>query len=216
MNEKTLITTKSGALRGFESDGLLKYLGIPFAQPPVGALRFKRARPVLPWDGVPEANAYGDAAAQYNEGRFMGSENCLTLNVVRPLAGEKLPVFVWIHGGGYMTGTADDTLYRGDTFARDGVLFVSIQYRLNVFGVYDFSTYPNCADFETNCALSDMVEALRWIHENIAAFGGDPERITIGGESAGGAAVVALMPVPAARGLFHNRSLPKARCVTAS
>lgn len=212
MNEKTLITTKSGAIRGFESDGLLKYLGIPFAQPPVGALRFKRARPVLPWDGVLEANAYGDAAAQFNEGRFMGSENCLTLNVVRPAKGEKLPVFVWIHGGGYMTGTADDTLYHGDTFARDGVLFVSIQYRLNVFGVYDFSTYPNCADFETNCALSDMVEALRWIHENIAAFGGDPERITIGGESAGGAAVVALMAVPAAKGLFQQVIAESALC----
>lgn len=199
-----IVTTKSGKIKGHMDQGLVKFLGIPYAKPPVGELRFKRARTIEPWNGVLEADAYGDVALQFDNEKLQGSENCLTLNVVRPPEGENLPVFVWIHGGGYMTGCASDPLYHGDSFARDGILYVSIQYRLNVLGVFDFTTYKGCEDFETNCALSDMVAAIRWIKENVAAFGGDPDRITIGGESAGAAAVVALLAVPAVRGCFSQ------------
>ena len=211
-----LVTTKSGKIQGHTEDGLVKFLGIPFAQPPVGNLRFKRARPVIPWDEILDAKQYGDVAPQFDKGKFQGSENCLTLNVVRPAEGKKLPVFVWIHGGGYMTGSASDTLYHGDTFAKDGIIYVNFQYRLNVLGLFDFTTYKGCEDFESNCALSDMVLALQWIHDNIEAFGGDPDNITIGGESAGGAAVVTLMAVPAVKGCFKQVIAESAlsNCVT--
>src|SRR5690242_16323123 len=106
-----VVTTKSGKIQGHMENGLVKYLGIPFAEPPIGELRFKRARPITPWDGVLVAKQYKDAAPQFERGKFLGSEDCLTLNVVRPEEGKKLPVFVWIHGGGYMTGSACDSLY---------------------------------------------------------------------------------------------------------
>lgn len=207
-----LVTTKSGKIQGHTDNGLVKYLGIPFVQPPIGNLRFKRARPVTPWDGILDAKQYGDVAPQFNHGKFCGSENCLTLNVVRPTEGEKLPVFVWIHGGGYMTGSANDKLYHGDAFAKDGIIYVNFQYRLNVLGVFDFTTYKGCEDFESNCAISDMVLALQWIRDNIEAFGGDPDNITIGGESAGGAAVVTLMAVPAVKGCFNQVIAQSALC----
>ena len=130
---------------------------------------------------------------QLNDGVIQGDEDCLTINIQRPVDGEKLPAFVWIYGGGYNIGRASDGLYNGAVFAREGILFVSFQYRLNVLGFYDFTTYPGCEDFESNCGLSDQILALQWIHENIAAFGGDPDRITIAGESAGGASVVNLL-----------------------
>lgn len=196
------VQTNSGAIQGFEENDLVKFLGIPYAEKPVGELRFKRARPVKPWEGVLSADHYSDMALQQGPDGPQGSEDCLTLNVVRPKAGENLPVFVWIHGGGYMTGSASDGLYSGESFARDGIVYVSLQYRLNVLGFFDFAAYPGCEDFETNRGLSDMVTALQWIHENIAAFGGDPNRVTIGGESAGGAAMIALMTVPAVKGCF--------------
>ena len=198
------IQTNSGAIQGFEENGFIKYLGIPYAEKPLGELRFKRAVPVKPWEGVFNADHYGDMSLQQGPEGPQGGEDCLTLNVVRPTEGEHLPVFVWIHGGGYMTGCASDSLYSGESFARDGIVYVSIQYRLNVLGFFDFCTYTGCEDFETNRGLSDMVTALKWIHENIAAFGGDPEKITIGGESAGGAAMIALMAVPAVKGCFKQ------------
>jgi para-nitrobenzyl esterase len=111
---------------------------------------------------------------------------------------------VWIHGGGYNTGSASDALYNGVAFATQGIVFVSIQYRLNVLGFYDFSTYPDGGRFDTNCGLSDQILAIRWIHENIQAFGGDPDRITIAGESAGDTSVATLLAAPAVRGLFQQ------------
>lgn len=199
-----IVATKSGKIRGYERNGILEYLGIPFAQPPKGELRFKRARAVTPWEGILDAKEYGPVPVQLNDGVIQGAEDCLTINIQRPLEGEKLPVFVWIYGGGYNIGRASDDLYNGAVFAREGILFVSFQYRLNVLGFYDFTTYPGCEDFESNCGLSDQILALQWIHENIAAFGGDPDRITIAGESAGGASVVNLMAAPKAKGLFSQ------------
>lgn len=197
---------------GFEENHLVKFLGIPFAQQPRGALRFKRAQKVQPWDGVLQADHYGDAAPQFDQGRFLGSEDCLTLNVVRPQEGEKLPVFVWVHGGGFTKGSASSPLYSGESFAKDGVVFVSIQYRLSVLGFFDFNTYPGCEDFETNRALSDLITALQWIHDNIEAFGGDADNITLGGESAGAACAVTLMAVPTVKGCFQKVIAESALC----
>lgn len=199
-----LVNTSGGMVRGYLRDGLVEYRGIPYAQPPVGALRFKRARPVRPWSGILDAKDYGPEAVQLDEGVFKGSEDCLTLSVVRPPEGDQLPVFVYIHGGGYNTGGCNVPLYSGHAFAREGIVYVAFQYRLNVLGFYDFTTYPGCEDFESNCGLSDQILAMQWIHENIAAFGGDPTRVTICGESAGGASVINMLACPAVRGSFQQ------------
>ena len=199
-----IVETTAGKVRGRETDGVISYLGIPYAEPPVGALRFKRAVPKTPWAGVRDAFEYGPESVQLNEGRELGAEDCLTVNVQRPVDGENLPVFVWIYGGGYNTGSASDPLYNGERFARDGIVFASFQYRLNVLGFYDFTTFPGCEEFESNCGLSDQILALKWIHENIAAFGGNPRRVTIAGESAGGASVVNMLAVPSVRGYFQQ------------
>ena len=200
--EKHLVATTSGTVRGYARDGRIDYLGIPYAQPPVGPLRFKRAVPVTPWEGVFYAKEYGSAPVQYNNGVVMGDEDCLTVNVQRPLEGDHLPVFVWIYGGGYNTGYTSDEMYTGEAFVRDGVLFISFNYRTNILGFYDFTTYPGCEDFDSNCGLSDQILALNWIRDNVEAFGGDPTRITIAGESAGGASVVNMLACPGVRGCF--------------
>ena len=207
-----IVKTNNGMVEGFEENGLLKYLGIPYAAQPCGDLRWKRACECPSWEGVLSAKEYGPVAWQDDQGIEQGADNCLTVNVVRPKEGENLPVFVWIHGGGYMCGSCSDPLYHGDLFAKDGVIYVNFQYRLNVLGFFDFSTYPGCEKIESNRGLSDMIMALRWIHENIAFFGGDPEKVTIAGESAGGAAVVTLMAVPSVKGYFHQVIAESALC----
>ena len=199
-----IVQTTSGKVRGYERDGRIDYLGIPYAEPPVGALRFKRAVPVKPWSDVFDAKKYGKKPVQKDKGIDMGNEDCLTINIKRPLEGDKLPVFVYIYGGGYHTGYASDPLYHGDAFARDGLVFVNFNYRLNVLGFYDFTTYPGCGDFDTNCGFSDQILALKWIKANIAAFGGDPDKITICGESAGGASVINHLACPESKGLFNQ------------
>lgn len=197
-----LVRTTSGTVRGYERDGRIDYLGIRYAQPPVGPLRFKRAVPVTPWEGIYDAKAYGNPPVQYNNGVVMGDEDCLTVNVQRPVEGDKLPVFVWIYGGGYNTGYSSDEMYTGESFVRDGVLFFSFNYRTNILGFYDFTTYPGCEDFDSNCGLSDQILALNWIKQNVEAFGGDPARITIAGESAGGASVTNMLACPGVKGCF--------------
>ncbi len=199
-----IVSTTGGKVRGCLRDGLVEYLGIPYAQPPVGELRFRRSRPVTPWEGIRDALAYGPESVQLDEGRLKGSEDCLTINIQRPPTGENLPVFVYIHGGGYNTGACNVPLYNGRSFARQGIVYVSFQYRLNVLGFYDFTTCPGCEDFDSNCGLSDQILAMNWIHQNIAAFGGDPGRVTICGESAGGASVVNLLACPGVRGTFQQ------------
>ena len=197
-----IVTTTTGKVRGYERNGMAEYLGIPFAENPVGALRFKRAVPKKAWEGILDAKAYGPMSVQLDGGELKGAEDCLRVNVQRPAEGEHLPVFIWIHGGGYNTGSACDELYNGQTFVREGILFFSFQYRLNVLGFYDFTTYPGCEEFESNCGFSDQLTALKWIHDNVEAFGGDPQKITIAGESAGGASVINLLAAPGAKGLF--------------
>ncbi len=197
--------TTLGDVRGYNRDGVIKYLGIPYAKPPVGPLRFRRSVANDPWEGVFDAADFGEASCQIDRGAFKGSEDCLFVNIMTPDntdPSDRLPVYVFIHGGGYNTGATSDPLLDGSAFAKDGVIFVSFQYRLNVLGFYDFTLCKGGEAFDSNCGLSDMVLALHWIHDNIASFGGDPDNITIGGESAGGGAVLTLMAVPAVKGLF--------------
>ena len=205
-----LIHSKYGEIEGFIKEDHQAFLGIPYAKPPIGNLRFKRAQAFDSWEGVLKAYNYGPPAIQFDNGEFKGSEDCLTLNIQRPNEGEQLPVFVWIHGGGYNTGAASDPLYDGQAFVKKDIVFVSIQYRLNVFGFYDFSTYSNSEEFESNCGLSDQIMALRWISENIETFGGDPLRITIAGESAGGTSVETLVAAPSTQGLFQQAIIQSA------
>ena len=211
-----LVKTTSGLVRGYERDGRIDYLGIPYADPPVGPLRFKRSVPIAPWEGIFDAKDYGNAPVQYNNGKVMGDEDCLTVNVQRPLTGEKLPVFVWIYGGGYNTGYSSDEMYTGEAFVKDDILFFSFNYRTNILGFYDFTTYPGCEDFDSNCGLSDQILALKWIRDNVEAFGGDPERITIAGESAGGASVTNMLVCPWVKGCFNQAIIESGlpNCVT--
>ena len=201
---KTIVETTLGKVQGYERDGIIDFLGIPYAEAPVGPLRFKRSILHTPWQDVFEAKSWGPAPIQYNNGVIIGDEDCLTVNVRRPLHGENLPVFIYIYGGGYNTGYSGDELYHGDAFVRDGIIFCSFNYRTNVLGFYDFTTYPGCEDFDSNCGLSDQILAMNWIHENIAAFGGDPDRVTICGESAGGASVINMLACPGVKGTFQQ------------
>lgn len=205
-----IVTTTSGKVRGYERDGRIDYLGIPYAEPPVGERRFRRSVPIAPWEGVYDAKEYGNAPVQLNNGVMMGDEDCLTVNVQRPLEGDKLPVFVWIYGGGYNTGYSSDEMYTGEAFVNDGILFFSFNYRTNILGFYDFTTYPGCEDFDSNCGLSDQILALNWIRDNVEAFGGDPERITIAGESAGGASVTNMLACPGVKGCFTQAIIESA------
>jgi para-nitrobenzyl esterase len=208
--KERVIGTHSGRVRGYERDGMFAFLGIPYARPPIGELRFKRAQAVTPWDGILDAKSYGPPSVQLEGGKVIGSEECLTLNIQRPVEEDHLPVLIWIHGGGYNTGSTDCPMTDGRNFVRQGICFVSLQYRLNVLGFYDFTTYPGCGDFDSNCGFSDQLMALQWIHENIAFFGGDPENVTIMGESAGASSCVNLMAAPAASGYFQKAIIESA------
>lgn len=209
MNKITRVT-QSGSVKGFFDDGIYKWLGIPYAKPPVGELRFRRSQRIEPWSGVHDATKFSAKAIQPKS--FMvtndlpQSEDCLYLNVWSPDPdGEKKPVFVWIHGGACVTGEGSLADYDGSSFAKNGVVYVTFNYRINALGIYDFAAFPKGeGKFDTNCILSDQINALKWIKENIEVFGGDPENITICGESAGGLSVMCLMVSPAAKGLFNK------------
>ncbi|WP_036505507.1 carboxylesterase/lipase family protein [Nocardia aobensis] len=209
------ITTADGVVRGLRRRRIAQWRSIPFAAPPVGDLRFRAPQPVESWSGVRMATEYGFAAMQQRDGARIGprgpqptSEDCLTLNVTAPLepATAPRPVMVFIHGGGYVLGTSALRLYSGARLAlRGDVIVVSFNYRLGAFGYVDFSEFSTATrPFESNLGLRDQVAALRWVQRNIAAFGGDPNNVTIFGESAGAHAVVSLLATPAAAGLFHR------------
>jgi para-nitrobenzyl esterase len=192
------------------------YRGIPFAAPPVGDLRWKAPQPPASWQGTREAKNFGSACPQtpYGTGSIYQSkldsmsEDCLTLNIwtAAKSASEHRPVMVWIHGGGFTRGSGSSTAYDGEILSRKGVVLVTINYRLGVFG---FLAHPELTaesghHTSGNYALLDQIAALQWVKKNIAAFGGDPNRVTIFGESAGSWAVNALMASPLAKGLFHR------------
>ncbi len=211
----TDITTADGVVRGHRGRRVLRWRSLPYAAAPVGDMRFRAPQPVRPWSGVREATAFRFASVQHRGGARIGprqfqptSEDCLTLNVTAPAerSGTPRPVMVFIHGGGYVMGTSALGLYSGSRLAlRGDVVVVSMNYRLGAFGYVDFSEFGTPErPFDGNLGLRDQVAALRWVRENIAAFGGDPDNVTIFGESAGAHAVLSLMATPDARGLFHR------------
>lgn len=213
MPAKTVRTElTSGAIEGFTRDGVNRWRSIPYAKPPVGALRFKAPQPVEAWDGVRPCHRFRYCAPQPRRYTIVGpgkfqpmSEDCLTLNVVAPVGGSvrPLPVMFFIHGGAYFLGSSATPIYDGASLARSGCVYVSANYRLGALGAVDLSSLSTAdIHIDDNLYLRDLVSALRWVHENIAAFGGDPDNVTIFGESAGAHAVTTLLAVPAAKGLF--------------
>ncbi len=210
------VTSDKGAVEGTASaDSKVRiFKGIPFAAPPVGALRWKAPQPVASWAGVRKAAEFGPRCMQgriFNDMIFRDaglSEDCLYLNVWTPAASsqERLPVMVWIYGGGFFAGAASEPRQDGENLARKGVVVVSLNYRLGLFG---FFAHPELAQESGhgsagNYGLMDQVAALQWVRKNIAAFGGDPGNVTIFGESAGSFSVSALMASPLAQGLFQR------------
>ena len=195
--------TAAGRVRGSVEAGVAVFRGIPFAAPPVDALRFAAPSPPRPWDGVREALAFGPAppqSAAFGMDRLAGGEDWLTLNVWSPDPGRDagLPVMVWIHGGGYGVGTSGLPEYDGARLARGGVVLVTANYRVGVEGFAGIEGAP------ANRGLLDQVAALEWVRDNIRAFGGDPARVTVFGQSAGGGSVAALLAMPRAAGLFQR------------
>jgi para-nitrobenzyl esterase len=197
--------TAPGRVRGARAGQALRFLGIPYAESPATVGRFGEPVPPGRWDGIRDALSYGATSPQPDRGvtlipePIIAGDNELNLNVFTPdLGAARLPVLVWIHGGGFFGGGNASPWYRGGPFTRDGVVLVSINYRLGAEGFLEVPGAP------ANRAVRDWVRALEWVQENIAAFGGDPGRVTIAGQSAGGAACAALLGVPAARGLFRS------------
>jgi len=196
------VQVSGGQIAGAHADGINTYFGIPYAAPPVGQLRWRAPQPVRPWQGVRQATSFSAACAQ-TAVWITGpkSEDCLYLNVWAPEKAEKLPVLVWIHGGGYYGGTGSQPGYDGANLAKRGAIVVTINYRLGIFG---FFAHPELKGDSGNQGLRDQIAALRWVRDNIAAFGGDASRVTIFGESAGGISVGILTASPMARGLFQR------------
>ncbi len=206
-----IVHPPAGTLRGDSTEGVRIFRGIPFAQPPVGPLRFRPPVKLEPWKGERDATRFGASPMQWNENTAPGeppfphSENCLDLNIWAPEGKGPHPVFVWIHGGGFVSGHAFEPMYDGAAFARQGIVCVTVAYRLGVFGFLDFGPLLGDAySGSANNALRDLIAALEWIQTNIHAFSGDPSRVTIGGESAGAKLADILMGIPAAEPLFHQ------------
>jgi len=204
------VTTKQGMLRGTTEDGVYVWKGIRYAQPPVNQLRFKLPQPAESWQGVRDAVEYGNISPQpVNRLASKGSmsEDCLFLNVWASLEKTtKKPVMFWIHGGGFALGAGSDEMYNGSKLCKKGdVIIVSFNYRLGPLGFMYLDHLNNDSlKFENNLGLHDQAAALRWVVENIAAFGGDPNNITIFGESAGGNSVLSQMASPVSKGMFQK------------
>lgn len=208
------VVTAFGAVAGRTENGVASWKGVPFAEPPTGQFRWRAPRPAKPWKGVRQATAYGHDCMQLpfpSDAAPLGtqpSEDCLTLNVWKPAeAKTKLPVIVWIYGGGFVNGGSSPPTYSGEPLARQGVVFASFNYRLGRFGAF---AHPQLTKADPDSGLlgnygyMDQLAALKWIKANIAAFGGDPANITIIGESAGGASVNMLVTSPMAKDLFQR------------
>lgn len=220
------VNTKYGAVRGVPTDveGLAIFRGVPYAAPPVGENRWRSPQPLEPWEGVRDCITYGHACVQpeRGEGNFYGkefythrfhkypldwSEDCLYLNIWTPArsAEDRLPVMIWIHGGGYTQGYSHETRSNGEVMASKGIVVVSINYRLNIFG---FFGHPELAAEQGghcgNYATMDQAAAINWVYENIAAFGGDPKKITVAGQSAGGFSVQSMAVTPLTKGKIRG------------
>ena len=207
--------TSAGIVEGLNEDGISVYKGIPYARPPVGELRWRSPQPVDSWEGVKAATSFGNDCMQKpfaGDAAPLGeepTEDCLYMNVWAPSESSdgqvKRPVVVWIHGGGFVNGGASPATYSGEQFARSGVIFASFNYRLGRFG---FFAHPALTEANEgplgNYGFEDQIAAMQWVQDNITAFGGDPENVTVMGESAGGVSVFNLLTTPAAHGLFQR------------
>ncbi len=205
------VTVESGALAGVRQGAVEVFKGIPYAAPPVGALRWEPPTRPESWAGTRGASAFGPDCPQWRRsstavsGDRRQSEDCLFLNVWTFAAARKAPVMVWIHGGGFRSGSGSRRIYDGGDFAREGVILVTINYRLGVLGFFAHPALTASAAPGAplgNYGILDQIAALRWVRRNIAAFGGNPHNVTVFGESAGGRSVLRLLALPAAKGLF--------------
>jgi para-nitrobenzyl esterase len=213
MHERTIrVTVDSGTIEGFSRDGVHRWRSVPYARPPVGPLRYRAPQPVAPWRGVRYCHGFAYCAPQQRKYTLLGvnryqpmSEDCLTLNVVAPESPSDgpLPVMFFIHGGGYIMGSSATPIYDGAALARRGCVYVSVNYRLGALGCFDLSALSTDEHpIDGNLFLRDLVLALQWVRDNVGVFGGDPDNVTIFGESAGAHAVATLLAVPQAKGLF--------------
>jgi len=211
------VKTQYGVLEGFEEDGVKKFLGVPFAQAPVGELRWKAPQPVQAWEGVREAKQFGDDPMQldvFGDMAFRGSgrsEDCLYLNIwtTAVTTADALPVLIYFNGGGLMAGSGSEPRYDGSSIAKEGVIGVTANYREGVFGFFAHPDLTAASDYKGsgNYGFLDQVAAIKWVKENIAAFGGDPNKITIVGESAGSFSVSLLMCSPLSKNLIAGAML---------
>ncbi len=202
------VKVDGGIVQGAAENGLTVFKGVPFAAPPVGDLRWKAPQPVIKWDGIKQATKFAPSPFQGGNPPAGKSEDCLYLNVWTPAksAKEKLPVLVWIYGGGFAGGTTADPVCNGENLAKKGVVVVAVAYRVGQLG---FLAHPelsaeNPDKVSGNYGLLDQIAGLKWVKNNIAAFGGNPDKVTIFGESAGGISVSMLCASPLAKGLFHG------------
>ncbi|HJW42430.1 MAG TPA: carboxylesterase family protein, partial [Rhizomicrobium sp.] len=207
------VTVDSGTLAGTSENGIDVYKGVPYASPPVGAMRWMPPAPPVAWGDTRNATAFGavcpqpkrpDAVLAAGAG-LPQSEDCLTLNVWAPHDAKHAPVMVWIHGGAHRFGSSASQLYDGTEFSRDGVVLVSINYRLGLLGYFAHPALTKAAAPGAppgNYGQMDQIAALAWVKRNIAAFGGDPDNVTVFGESAGGSSILYLLATPSAKGLF--------------
>lgn len=223
-DKKPVLSIEGGQIQGVETEtpGVTIFKGIPFAAPPVGDLRWREPQPVIPWEGIKICDTFGAAAPQkltepgsfydkefYAQSPHVKKEDCLYLNVWTPAAGnenKKLPVAMWIHGGAYRNGFGHENEFDGDAWAEHGVILVTINYRLGILG---FMAHPELTaespnQSSGNYGILDQVAALKWIKANIAQFGGDPNQITIFGQSAGAGSVQALVASPLTKGLIQG------------
>src|ERR1700733_5179823 len=213
--EGPVARTESGPVRGLHKGPVEAFLGIPYAAPPVGDRRWRAPQPAERWNAVREAKAFGAycSAAKSTNGPRSEAEDCLFINVWRPSdvsADAKLPVYVFIHGGGFINGSSNQADMT-EIVEKAGLVGVSFNYRLGALG---FFSHPDVVKDSGDFGLMDQQAALRWVHENIAAFGGDPTRVTIGGESAGGYSVCAHLAAPGSAGLFAQAMMQSGSCVS--
>ena len=212
MMAQTQVKATEGVLEGKDLSGITVFKGVPFAAPPVGNLRWKAPQPAAHWNGVREAKEYGPNPMQepiygdMNFGTKVNSEDCLYLNIWTPAKTmkEHLPVLIYFNGGGLMAGSGSEARYAGDAMARKGIISITANYREGIFGYFAHPQLSKETDYKGsgNYGFMDQVAAIRWVKNNIEAFGGDPNRITIVGESAGSMSVSALMASPLCQGLF--------------
>lgn len=220
-----VVQAPAGAMQGSEQGDVRIFRGIPYAQPPMGTMRWKPPATLPTWQGVRKANDFGPACVQprarssgiYTNPPERMAEDCLTLNIWTPDGAKAVPVFVWIHGGALVGGYSHERMYDGARMAaRGGAIIVSINYRLGILG---YLAHPELSKespdgISGNYGLLDQIAALQWVRRNIAAFGGDPDNVTIAGESAGALSVMYLMASPLARGLFHKAIAQSAYMIT--